>query len=54
MKYCVDYYKHIAGLEKADEYTIKYSNKNDVLIDFLEKNKTKRVNLQIEEPLTNL
>ena len=48
MKYCVDYYKHVTGLEKADEYTIKYSNKNDVLIDFLEKNKTKRVNLQIE------
>ena len=37
MKYCVDYYKHVNGLDKADEYTIKYSNKNDILIDFLEK-----------------
>ena len=54
MKYCVDYYNHVAGLEKADEYTIKYSNKNDILIDFLEKNKTKRVNLQIEEVLTDI
>lgn len=52
MKYCVDYFNHIQGLEKADEYTIKYSRKNDILIDFLEKNKTTRVNLTIEERLT--
>ena len=38
MKYCVDYYKHIKGLDKADEYTIKYSNKMNILMDFLEEN----------------
>ena len=54
MKYCVDYYKHIKGLDKADEYTIKYSNKMNILMDFLEENETKRVNLQIEKPLTNI
>lgn len=53
MKYCVDFYNHIIGYDKADEYTIKYTKKNDVLIDFLEKNNTKRVNLTIEEKLTD-
>lgn len=52
MKYCVDYFNRISGFEKADEYTIKYSKKNDILIDFLEKNKTTRVNLTIEERLS--
>ena len=52
MNYCVDFYNHLTGYEKADEYTIKYTKKNDVLIDFLEKNNTKRVNLTIEERVT--
>lgn len=51
MKYCVDYYKHIDGLDKADEYTIRYSKKNDVLITFLQENQNKIVNLTIEEAL---
>lgn len=53
MNYCVDFYNHLTGYEKADEYTIKYTKKNDVLIDFLEKNNTKRVNLTIEEKITD-
>ena len=53
MKYCVDYHKHIKGLDKADEFTITYTNKNDVLIDFLENFKEKRVNLKIEQRLTD-
>jgi hypothetical protein len=52
MNYCVDFYNHLTGYEKADEYTIKYTKKNDVLIDFLEKNNTKRVNLTIEARIT--
>lgn len=51
MKYCVDYYRHIDGLDKADEYTIKYSKKNDILITFLQENQNKMVNLTIEEKL---
>lgn len=51
MKYCVDYFRHIEGLDQADEYTIKYSKKNDILITFLEENKDKIINLTIEEKL---
>jgi hypothetical protein len=53
MKYCVDYYKNLKNKEKADEYTINYTKKNDILIDFLEENKDKRINLTIEEKLTD-
>lgn len=52
MKYCIDYYKGFKNLEKADEFTIKYTKKNDVLIDFLENFKDKRINLAIEERLS--
>lgn len=53
MQYCIDYYKNSRAKEKADEFTIKYTKKNDVLIDFLEENKQKRINLTIEENLTD-
>lgn len=49
MKYCIDYHKSFKNADKADEFTIKYTRKNDALIDFLEKFKTKRINLVIEE-----
>ena len=54
MKYCVDYFRHIEGLDQADEYTIKYSKKNDILITFLEENKDKIINLTIEEKLDDV
>lgn len=54
MKYCIDYYNHFPNYEKADEYTIKYTGKINVLIDFLEKHNTKRINLVIEDELTDL
>lgn len=54
MKYCVDYFRHIEGLDQADEYTIKYSKKNDILITFLEENKDKTINLTIEEKLDDV
>ena len=53
MQYCVNFYKHIKKLDIADEFTITYSNRNDVLIDFLEEFKDKRVNLTIEKQLTD-
>lgn len=53
MKYCVDYYRHSKANDKADEFTINYTKKNDVLIDFLKENSQKRINLTIEEKLTD-
>lgn len=52
MKYCIDYHKTLKNAKKADEFTINYTKKNDVLIDFLEKFKDKRVNLAISDSLT--
>lgn len=52
MKYCIDYHKSFKNANRADEFTINYTKKNDVLIDFLEKFKDKRVNLTIEEELS--
>lgn len=52
MKYCIDYYKNSKAINEADEFIIKYTKKNDVLIDFLEKYKNIRINLTIEEELT--
>lgn len=53
MKYCVDYFNHIQGLNNADEYTIKYNKQNDALITFLQKNQNKTINLAIEEKLND-
>ena len=53
MQYCIDYYRNLRAKEKADEFTIIYTKKNDALIDFLEKYKDKRINLTIEENLTD-
>jgi len=53
MKYCIDYYKNSKAKEKADEFTIVYTKKNDILIDFLEEYKTKRINLAINDKLTD-
>lgn len=52
MKYCVDYYRNLTDIDKADEYTIRYSKKDDILITFLEENKNKIINLTIEEKLS--
>ena len=52
MKYCIDYFQNSKAKDKADEFMIKYTKKNDILIDFLEENKTKRIILKIEEELT--
>ena len=53
MKYCIDYYRNSRAKDIADEFTIKYTKKNDILIDFLEEYKDKRINLTIEEKLTD-
>ena len=52
MKYCIDYFKGMKSTDKADEFTIIYKKRNDTLIDFLKENNTKRINLKIEEDLT--
>ena len=54
MKYCINYHRNFKNPEKADEFIINYTKKNDALIDFLEKFKDKRINLTIEERLTYL
>lgn len=51
MKYCINYHRNFKNADKADEFTITYNKKNDVLIDFLENFKDKRVNLTIDERL---
>lgn len=53
MQYCVDYYRYSKANDKADEFTINYTKKNDALIDFLKENSQKRINLTIEEKLTD-
>lgn len=52
MKYCIDYHRGFKNADKADEFTITYTKKNDVLIDFLEKFKEKRINLFIKEEIS--
>ncbi len=53
MQYCIDYYRNSRAKEKADEFIINYTKRNDALIDFLEEYKDKRINLTIEERLTD-
>ena len=41
MKYCINYHRNFKNPERADEFTINYTKKNDALIDFLENFKDK-------------
>lgn len=52
MKYCFNYNKnteHIKYINEADEWTIEYNSRDDTLLEFLEKNKNKRINLWFKE-----
>ena len=54
MKYCMNYnqitFKN-EYIDKADEWTITYNPKDDTLLEFLELNKDRRINIFIEEEL---
>ena len=54
MKYCIDYNqntRHLKCIDKVDEWTIEYNKKDTTLLDFLEENKDRRINLYIKELL---
>lgn len=54
MKYCINYNattSHMDCIKAADELTIEYNNKDDTLLEFLELNKDRRINLSINEEL---
>lgn len=51
MKYCLNYNRdteYANCIKKADEWTIIYNNKDTTLLEFLELNKDKRINIYIK------
>lgn len=48
MRYCINYDKRSSILDKVDELIINYNEKDDTLLDFLNKYKDKRIIIKID------